>query len=134
MVQAVMKQNFANDAGGKTKLAQCPLCKRSVPQLPGMVCASCLQKLMDVRKEASVLKTLEERLAVKAHRVMPENERTGQKNDGWYELSRFEMVCFGGGIAVLIGYWTSEFYFTLAVVIVMVLAIVALLVEAIKIH
>lgn len=81
-----------------------------------------------------MLETPGERLAVKAHGVMPRNERTGQKKDGRYELSWFELVCFGGGIAILIGYLTSDFYFTLTVVITMVLAIVALLVEAIEIH
>lgn len=129
-----MKQSDSYDAAKHVKLVQCPTCNRSLPQLPGMVCASCLRKLMDVRKEASVLKTPEERLAVNAHRVMPQNERTGQKQDGRYELSWFELVCFGGGIAVLIGYLISDFYFTLTVVMTMVLAIVALLVEAIEIH
>lgn len=129
-----MKQSDSYDAAKHVKLVQCPTCNRSLPQLPGMVCASCLRKLMDMRKEASVLETLEERLARQAHRVMPQNGRTGQKNDGRYGLSWFELVCLGGGSAILIGYLTSDFYFTLTVVMTMVLAIVALLVEAIETH
>lgn len=129
-----MKQSGPYDAVKHVKPVQCPTCNRSLPQLPGMVCASCLHKLMDMRKEASVLETPEEHLAVKVHRVMPQNERTGKKNDGRYGLGWFELVCFGGGIAILIGYLTSDLYFTLTVVMTMVLAIVALIVEAIEIH
>lgn len=72
-----------------------------------------------------VLETPEERLAVKAQRVMPQNERAGKKNDGRYGLSGFELACLGGGSAILIGYLTSDFYFMLTVVTTMVLAIAA---------
>jgi hypothetical protein len=127
-----MKQTDPHATARHVKLVQCPTCNRSLPQLPGMVCASCLRKLMDARREASVLKTPEERLDASTHRVMPQNERTGQA--GRYGLSWFELVCYVGGIAVLAGYLISDFYFTLTLVITMVLLIVTLFIEAIKIR
>lgn len=47
-----MKQSDSYDAAKHVKPVQCPACNRSLPQLPGMVCASCLRKLRDMRKEA----------------------------------------------------------------------------------
>ena len=129
-----MKQNFAVDAAKHAKLRACPLCKRSVSQLSGMVCASCDRSLMDVRKKASALKTPEGRLDEKSNRAIAQSTGTVKKDDGQYAISLFEMVCFGGGIAILIGYLISEFYFTLAVVIVMVFAVIALVVESIEIR
>lgn len=129
-----MKQDYAYDAAKHVKLVRCPLCKRSVPQLTEMVCASCHRSMMDVRKEVAALRTPEGHLTEKPNRAITRSEGTVKKEDGQYEISRFEMVCFGGGIVILIGYLTSDFYFTLTVVIVMVLAVIALLIEAIEIR
>lgn len=57
-----MKQSDAYDAAKHVQLVHCPTCNRSLPQLPGMVCASCLRKLLDVRKEASCWKHRENAL------------------------------------------------------------------------
>lgn len=129
-----MKQGYAYEAAKHGKLARCPLCKRSVPQLSGMVCANCHRNLMDVRKEAEVQKTSVARLGETSNQAITQSKGPMKKEDGLYAVSLFEMVCFGGGIAILIGYLTSDFYFVLTVVIVMVLLVVTLLIELIEIR
>jgi len=71
---------------------------------------------------------------VRPNEARPRSGDAAKESGRSYGLTWFEMICLGGGISIWIGYLISEFYFTLTVVIVMALAMIALLIEGIEIR
>lgn len=129
-----MKQTLAVDTMKHPRLVRCPSCKRRFPSLRELVCEDCFRKLNEVRKEVSELQTSEGRAAARSDEAPPRSEKTAKEDDRPYALSWFEMVCVGGGIAIWIGYLISDFYFWLTVTVVMVLAVIAMKLDAMAIR